>query len=132
MMTPKEIGNRITMAREEARLTKKELSEKIHVAASTITRYEHGEIGNIKLPVISAIASALSVNPLWLVGKSDHKLVSDMKQRSEDNFKVSEHEEEFIKKYRQLPQAGKAAVDTMLNVQYDLVKPKLLEDTETS
>lgn len=131
-MTPKEIGNRITMAREEARLTKKELSEKIHVAASTITRYEHGEIGNIKLPVISAIASALSVNPLWLVGKSDHKLVSDMKQRFEDNFKVSEKEKELIKKYRQLPQTGKAAVDTMLDVQYDLVKPKLSVDTETS
>lgn len=45
---------------------------------------------------------------------------------------LDNHEEELIKKYRQLPQAGKAAVDTMLNVQYDLVKPKLSVDTETS
>lgn len=131
-MTPKEIGNRISLVREEQGLTRKELSEKIHVAASTITRYERGEIGNVKLPVLSAIANALSVNPLWLTGESEYRNVSDMKKSWNDSFTISDAEKEMIKKYRQLPPAGKAAVDAVLDSQYEFVKPKLLEDTETS
>lgn len=131
-MTSKEIGLRISTIREECGLTRKELSEKIHVAASTITRYERGEIINVKLPVLTAIANALSINPLWLTGKSKYKNVSDMKNSWGDSFVITDSEKEMIKKYRQLSPAGKSAVDMFLDAQYDFVKPKLLENTETS
>lgn len=71
-VTNKEIGARITTARERAGLNKKELAEKIGVADSTIKRYEDGEIKKIKIPVIESIANALSVNPMWIIGKSDN------------------------------------------------------------
>ena len=77
-MTNLDIGNRIRTAREEAGITKKELAKRIHVADSTIMRYEKGQINKIKIPVIEAIANALNVNPMWLIGNSDKKSVADM------------------------------------------------------
>ena len=72
------IGKRIAASREVKGLTRKELALLIHVAASTISRYEKGEINKIKLPIIEAIARNLDVNPMWLIGKSEHKEVKDM------------------------------------------------------
>ena len=65
-MTDKEqrvlIGNRIAEARTMRGLSLQDIADSIGVARSTIQRYEKGLITNIKLPVISAIADALSVN----------------------------------------------------------------------
>ncbi|WP_050791345.1 helix-turn-helix domain-containing protein [Megasphaera sp. UPII 135-E] len=67
------IGKRIAIARTEKNMTAKELAEAIKVAASTISRYEKGEIVKAKIPVIEAIARVLGVNPMWLIGKSEYK-----------------------------------------------------------
>ena len=72
------IGSRIIKARKSKSITAKELADKIHVAASTISRYEKGEINKIKMPVIDAIARALNVNPMWILGKSEYPDESDM------------------------------------------------------
>ena len=79
-----DIGKRIVEARIRTRLSGKELAEKVGVAASTITRYEKGTIANIKLPVIEAIARALSVNPMWLLGKSEYQSTKEMKREWQD------------------------------------------------
>lgn len=76
----KEIGKRITVARNALGLTKKQLADKIQVAASTIGRYEDGEIGRIKIPVIWAMAEALKVNPLWVLCRSPFIDSKDMMQ----------------------------------------------------
>lgn len=70
-ITNKEIGNRIKMTREMRKMNKKELADMIKVAPSTIKRYEDGIIDKIKMPVIEAIANALDVNPMWLIGRSE-------------------------------------------------------------
>lgn len=70
LMNNKEVGRRITKAREEKHLNKKELAVRVGVADSTIKRYEDGAIKKIKMPVIESIAKALSVNPMWLIGRS--------------------------------------------------------------
>lgn len=70
-MTNQEIGSRIKIAREKMSMNKKELAQRVKVADSTIKRYEDGEINKIKIPVLEAIAKALNVNPMWLIGKSD-------------------------------------------------------------
>ena len=69
-MSNREIGLRIANARRDAGMTAKELAQRVQVAASTITRYEKGEIDNIKMPVISEIARQLHVNPMWIIGRS--------------------------------------------------------------
>lgn len=70
-MTNLEIGQRIAERRSALGLTMDDVAQKIGVAKSTIQRYEKGQIQKIKLPVIESIASALNVNPAWIVGRSD-------------------------------------------------------------
>lgn len=70
-MTNIEIGNRIKYARDIRGITLDEIAKKVGVAKSTIQRYENGKIFSIKLPVIESIANALTVNPAWLIGKSN-------------------------------------------------------------
>ena len=77
-MTPKEIGQRIKLAREQKELNQKELADKIQVHPATIKRYEDGFIQKIKMPIIQSIAIALSVNPMWLIGKSEYINSPDM------------------------------------------------------
>lgn len=71
-MTNAEIGSRIAERRTQLGLTMDDVAQKIGVAKSTIQRYEKGQIQKIKLPVIESIASALSVNPDWLIGNTDN------------------------------------------------------------
>lgn len=87
-----EIGSRIAQARKDKGLTAKELADKISVAASTITRYEKGSIAKIKLPVIEAIARALDVNPMWIIGKSDCITVKAMQDAWAENAKGTDQD----------------------------------------
>lgn len=70
-MTNAEIGLRIAQRRRQLGLTMDAVAQKIGVAKSTVQRYEKGQITKIKLPVIESIASALSVNPNWIIGNTD-------------------------------------------------------------
>ncbi len=127
------IGKRIKQSREDIEITRKELAKRIQVSASTITRYEQGTIQKIKMPIINSIANALSVNPMWIIGRSEFIRTSEMKKEwSTSNISLTRHEEEFIKKYRALSPAGKATVDAVIEVQYKVVSPKIKEKEETS
>lgn len=70
-MDNERIGFRIEQRRKELGFTLDDVAREIGVAKSTVQRYEKGTIEKIKLPVIEAIARALSVNPAWLCFKSD-------------------------------------------------------------
>lgn len=65
------IGKRIKYARNLREATLEDIANNVGLAKSTVQRYEAGKIDNIKLPVIQSIANYLSVNPAWLIGKSD-------------------------------------------------------------
>lgn len=66
-----EVGKRIREARKRAGLSLEELASSADVNKSTMLRYENGEILNIKLPTLEAIAKKLDVNTSWLLYKSD-------------------------------------------------------------
>ncbi len=65
------LGERISYARHLRGLTLDNIAQAVGVHKSTIQRYEKNEYENPKLPVIESIARVLSVNPVWLIGKSD-------------------------------------------------------------
>ncbi len=67
----KQIGGRIKDRRVQLGLTLQDVADRVHVARSTIQRYEAGTISKMKMPVVYVIAKALQVNPEWVVGKSD-------------------------------------------------------------
>ena len=72
-----DVGERIKARRIELGLTLQDLADHVHVARSTIQRYETANILRMKMPVLYSIAQALDVNPDWLVGKSDKMEVPD-------------------------------------------------------
>lgn len=97
MLSAIEIGYRIKQTREEKGLTLEELAKLIGIHKSTVLRYEQGKIERIKLPVIGSIASALNVNPSWLVGMSENKQANKSRVLFEkDNMEEKNQECELL------------------------------------
>lgn len=72
-MSYEEVGKRIKERRNELGISAVDLAERLGLSKATIHRYENGDIKNIKLPILEAMAEVLKVDPLWLVGKTDVK-----------------------------------------------------------
>ena len=66
-MNAEKIGQRISQRRKELDMTLQDVADRVHVARSTIQRYETGKISQMKMPVLFSIAQALQVNPHWLI-----------------------------------------------------------------
>lgn len=77
MIEPIEVGKRIKERREELGLTQEQLGAQLWLNKSTIQRYETGKIKTIKLPVIQSIAECLSVNPDWIICKTNDKSINN-------------------------------------------------------
>ena len=58
--------------REELNITMKELSKKVGVSESTISRWESGDIANMKRDKIVLLADALSISPSVIMGWNDN------------------------------------------------------------
>lgn len=119
----KEIGLRITQARKAVGLKKVELANKIQVAASTIGRYEDGTILKVSIPVIYTIAMALSVNPMWIIGKSEYIKTEEMLATMNES-NLSEAETAIIKKYKGLNEKGKEYINEQFDFALSQVKYK--------
>ena len=63
-----DINNIIKNKRTELGMTMKELGDKVGVSEATISRWESGEIPNMKRSRIKKLADALGVSPLTLIG----------------------------------------------------------------
>lgn len=64
-------GARMKQRRKELGITLGDIADKIGVAVSTVQRYETDSITKLKMPVVTAIAQTLRVDPQWLLGESD-------------------------------------------------------------
>lgn len=116
-----EIGMRIKRRRNALGLTLGDMASEIGVAPSTIQRYERGEIGKVKLPILEAIARVLQVNPVWLIGMSDdmapvQPAPAPEKQPSEVG-ELSDAQKELIEAVRALPDETCRAVLLVLRGQ---------------
>ena len=67
----KEMGKRIKQKREEANMTMEELGKKLGVTKSTISKYERGEISQIKRTHVEELSKILHCSPEWLMGFSE-------------------------------------------------------------
>ena len=70
-MTDVNIGKLIHDRRIELGMTMKELGEKCDVSEATISRYESGNIKNMRRDVVAALAKALQINPKVLMDWHD-------------------------------------------------------------
>ena len=72
----KQMGARIREKRRELDLTLEELGEKLGVQKSAISKWEKGEVLNIKREYISKMAGIFGVSPAWLMGLDNASDVS--------------------------------------------------------
>lgn len=61
------IGVAIAIRREEIGMTQEELAKAVGVSKATISRWESGDISNMRRDRIQSLASALNVSPLSLL-----------------------------------------------------------------
>lgn len=66
-------SKRMKQSREKQGMTLAELGRKIGKTEATVQRYESGNIKNLKNDTIENIATALNVNPAYLMGWIDEK-----------------------------------------------------------
>ena len=69
----KEMGKRIKQKREELNMTLEELGKKLGVTKSTISKYERGEIQQIKRSHVEELSKILHCSPEWLMGFDNAK-----------------------------------------------------------
>lgn len=105
--------DRIRFLRIQRNLSQDELAKLTgYTSRSTVNKIESGLI-DISIGKLSLFAKALNTTPGYL-------LDGDIPITKESYFDV---EKELIKKYRQLPPAGKATVDAVIEVQYQALHP---------
>ena len=63
-----EITERMKRRREELDMSYQTLSEQVGLSKSTLQRYETGNIKNLPVDKLEAIAAALRVSPAYLMG----------------------------------------------------------------
>lgn len=72
----KEMGKRIKQKREEMGMTMEELGKKLGVTKSTISKYERGEISQIKRAHVEELSRILHAPADWLMGFDNAKDVT--------------------------------------------------------
>lgn len=92
--------------RIELGLTMLDVAKKVGVSEGTISRWESGDIANMRRDRIAALAKALQITPDVIMGWEKPKPV----------FVLTDKEKKLIMEYRNKPQMQEA-VDTLLNIE---------------
>lgn len=110
----KTFAERLKHYMEQANMKQADLVEKTKINKSSISEYLSGNY-EPKQRNIYKIATALGIKPSQLMG------ISNLSEAPAPTIKLTQQEEEHIKKYRQLNADGKSRVDYVLNMEFDLV-----------
>lgn len=97
-------------------LTMKEVAEYVGVSEGTVSRWESGDISNMRRDKIYRLSKILQISPLIILGwPQDDTFVSSPRS----SIELSPSEEVIIRKFRTLDDRGQAAVLNVLNYEYD-------------
>ena len=98
------ISNFIKSKRLELGLTMREVADFVGVSEGTISRWESGEIKNMKRNKIAKLSQILKISPMELMGEIETI-----------NLDYTAHERKVIEAYRNNPQMQEA-VDKLLGI----------------
>ena len=96
-----DIGEKIRNARVNKGLTQEQLGDILGVQKSAIAKYENGRVVNIKRSTLKKISDVLGIPPYELVYELG-------KEKSPEEPKLLEGEEELLKLIRLMPEEMKA------------------------
>lgn len=101
--------------RMELGLSLRDVAEKVGVNASTINRWESGEIEDMKRKWIAAYAKALQIPPAIVMGWEEPPcgIMTEL----------TNYEERLLQKFRALDPDRQHVIETMINALYKEVTP---------
>lgn len=79
------IGLAISLRREQLGLTQDELAKAVGVSKASISRWESGDISNMRRDRIQSLAKALKVSPLALLDEETDGLFDEIKKTPPDS-----------------------------------------------
>ncbi len=100
-------GERLKYLRQKNNYTLEEIGKKINVARQTYYKYENDIITNIPTDKIELLAKIYNVSESYIMCWDENKKIT-----------FTDHEEELIKKYRQLDADDKKEIDILLDAKY--------------
>ena len=103
-----EIKDILRERREELNITMKELSVKVGVSESTISRWESGDIANMRRDKIALLSEALQISPAVIMGW-------DEKTFNKQSSGITSGEIEFLSRYRKLDDDDRYYLDRVIN-----------------
>lgn len=123
-----EIKDILKGRRLELNLTLKDISEKVGVTIPTISRWESGDIANMRRDKIVSYAKALNISPAVIMGWEEPTACNFSPAPA---LSLTQQEETLIKKYRQLDADGKEEIDDIIDVKLAKLQRKAEEDVES-
>ena len=105
-----EIKDILKNRRLERNMSLKDVADMVGVTISTISRWESGDISNMRRDRIVSYANALAISPSIIMGWEEPPSKTE-----KSYFKLTESELALIKKYRQLDADGKADIDVLID-----------------
>lgn len=90
MTNNEEIGMRIKNRRKELKYNQQTLADKAGINVSTLTRYEHGQVGHMTIQVLRNISDALGVSPQYILGETLNVMekISMIKPRIANDYDI--------------------------------------------
>lgn len=79
-----DISKKLKNRRKEIGLTMLELAQKVGVSEATISRWESGDIANMRRDKIASLANALQVTPAFIMGWDETEPLSAIKHSPEE------------------------------------------------
>lgn len=113
-----ELKDIIKFRRKELNLNLLDIAKACDVSEATVSRWESGNIGDMKRSRIAALSKILKISPAIIVGTTDN----DNKEAQSLSKDLSDQEKNLLEIYRVLDDKGQHTVDTVAQMEYERVK----------
>lgn len=113
-----ELKDIIKFRRKELNLNLLDIAKACDVSEATVSRWESGNIGDMKRSRIAALSKILKISPAIIVGTTDN----DNKEAQSLSKDLSDQEKNLLDLYRVLDDKGQHTVDTVAQMEYERVK----------
>lgn len=113
-----ELKDIIKFRRKELNLNLLDIAKACDVSEATVSRWESGNIGDMKRSRIAALSKILKISPAIIVGTTDN----DNKEAQSLSKDLSDQEKNLLEIYRVLDDKGQHTVDTVTQMEYERVK----------
>lgn len=113
-----ELKDIIKIRRKELNLNLLDVAKACNVSEATVSRWESGNIGQMKRNRIAALSKVLDISPAILVGTTDNEVDNNV----ESVVTLPNQEQELLNIYRSLDEKGKHTVNTVALMEFDRIK----------